>query len=247
LNQWQISIPINGLHDVLKEVNSELSVEGVKFHYCDSERVGVVIMESNTRYEAVKEARYLINKSLSRICFAYNTEATISESGEYVIDISNDPNTETMYSSLNMRWSYVKEDPTITLSKIASISAEKETLDLALTYYKLGEYSNPLRIESFFSCMTVLTRSLLKKDYVDTKDLKMKIKDILQQRDSKFDELMFEDHWKNSYSDERCSIAHGKGSKLIDPRMSAEYEKLVNIVGYWAREVIYHYIDKFKI
>jgi hypothetical protein len=95
--------------------------------------------------------------------------------------------------------------------------------------------------------MTVLTRSLLKKDYVDSKDLKMKIKDILQQRDSKFDELMFEDHWKNSYSDERCSIAHGKGSKLIDPRMSAEYEKLVNIVGYWAREVIYHYIDKFKI
>ena len=247
MNKWQISIPINGLHDVLKEANSELSVEGVKFRYRDNERVGVFIMESNIKDEAVKEARYLINKSLARICFAYNTEATINGGGEYVIDISHDPDTETIYSSLNMRWSYVKEDPTIALSKIASICAEKQTLDLALAYYKLGEYNNPLRIESLFSCMTVLTRSLLNKDYVDTKDLKMKIRDVLEQRDSKFDELMFEEHWKNSYSDERCSIAHGKGSKLIDPRMSAEYEKLVNIVGYWTREIIYYYIDKFKI
>jgi hypothetical protein len=43
-------------------------------------------------------------------------------------------------------------------------------MDLALAYYKLGEYSNILRIESFFSSMTVIVRKLGKKDneYVPT-------------------------------------------------------------------------------
>ena len=50
------------------------------------------------------------------------------------------------------RWSYLKEDPSTTLSKIETIDPGKlEVLNLALAYYKLGEYANPLRIESFFS------------------------------------------------------------------------------------------------
>ena len=109
MNQWQVSIPINGLHDVLKETKSELSVEGVKFRYRDTERVGVIIINSDSKKEAVREARYVINKSLARICFAYNTEASASESGEYVIDLLHDSNRETTYSSLAMRWSYVEE------------------------------------------------------------------------------------------------------------------------------------------
>ena len=177
------------------------------FRYRDSERVGVIIIESDNKDEAVKEAKYLINKSLARICFAYNTEASSSESGEYVIDLSHDPNKETIYSCLAMCWSYV-EDPIVTLSKITSIKHERETLDLALAYCKLGEYSTPLRIEAFFSCITVLTRSFLGKDKVETHDLKKLIKEVLKQRDIKFDELTFEIDWQNSYSDERCSIAH---------------------------------------
>ena len=81
------------------------------------------------------------------------------------------------------RWSYLKEDPNITLSKIESLNAEKqEVLDLALAYYKLVEYTNPLRIESFFSSITVLVRNMLgkKKDgKVKTSQLKNKIRDIL--------------------------------------------------------------------
>jgi hypothetical protein len=246
LNQWQVSIPINGLHDVLKEANSELSVEGIKFHLRDTERVGVITIKSDSKDEAVKEARYLINKSLARICFAYNTEASASESGEYVSDLSHDPNKELVCSSLTMRWSHIKEDPAITLTKIASISTERDTLDLALAYYKLGEYSNPLRIEAFFSCITVLTRSLLSKDKVETSDLKKHVRDVLKQRDSKFNESTFEIDWQNSYPEERCAIAHGRGSKLIDPRTSIEHNRLVNTVAFWTREVIYHYIDRFK-
>lgn len=234
------------MHDVLKEPNSELSAEGVKFRYRDSERIGVTIIESDSIDEAVREVRYLINKSLARICFAYNTEASTSESGEYVVDLTHNPNTETISPSLAMRWSHIKEDPTVTLSKIASIKHERETLDLALAYYKLGEYSNPLRIEAFFSCITVLTRSLLHKDKVETNDLKKQIKDVLKQRDINFDEPAFEIDWQKSYSDERCSIAHGRGSKLIDPRTSIEHDKFVNMIAYWTREVIYHYIEKFK-
>lgn len=43
-----------------------------------------------------------------------------------------------------------------------------------------------------------------------------------------------------------CSIAHGRGSKLIDPRTIFEYDRITSRIGYWAREVIYYYIDNFQ-
>jgi hypothetical protein len=148
------------------------------------------------------------------------------------------------------RWSYVKQDPQTTLSNIALINQDKiEVLDLALAYYKMGEYANPLRIESFFSCMTVVVRGLLNKnpnDDVKTNELKNSIKDVLKQTRYKFDESQFSKDWSAFYSDERCSIAHGRGSKLIDTRRSAEYENIVNTVSRWAQDMIYYYIDKFK-
>jgi predicted transcriptional regulator len=81
--------------------------------------------------------------------------------------------------------------------------------DLALAYYKLGEYSNSLRIESFFSSKTVIVRILLLKDKVQTEDLKNQLKTILKQNNPTFDERVFEQDWNNCYPNERCSIAHG--------------------------------------
>jgi hypothetical protein len=69
---------------------------------------------------------------------------------------------------------------------------------------------------------------------------------MYRQTDNKFDESEFDKDWKDCYSDERCSIAHGKGSKLVDIRTSAEYDKIVNMVGGWARDIIYCYIDRLK-
>ena len=80
--------------------------------------------------------------------------------------------------------------------------------------------------------MTVLIKDLWinelpKKDNVDTKFLKEKIKLILKDRDPTiFDETRFYNQWKEYYVDERCSIAHGKGSKLIDPRIKYEYNEM---------------------
>ena len=250
MTQWQISFPIDGLRDVLKEPSSELTVNKIKFHYRENEPLGSVIIDSDKQSDAQKEAAYQINKSLAKICFAYNTEANLGN-GHYATDLTNDPDNGWVYAESMHRWSYVKEDPSTTLSKIESLSARKqEVLDLALAYYKLGEYANPLRIESFFSCMTVLTRDLLNRSpngYVDTRELKKSIRDVLRQRISNFDESQFDQDWTDCYSDERCYIAHGRGSKLIDPRTSLEYDKIVNIVGGWARDVIYYYINKFKV
>ena len=243
LNGWQISFPINGLHDVIKEPGSELTIDKVKFHYRGKERIGSVIVDADSDKEAKDEAKYLIDKSLSWICFAYNTEASIDISGSYVKNLSATDSMERGTKWFIIRWSYVKEDPATTLSKIESLSAEKrEVLDLALAYYKLGKYANPLRIESFFSCKTVLARNLLgkkKKGKVRTSQLKNKIKDVFKETKASFDEKQFKKDWKDCYSDERCSIAHGLGSKLIDVRTIPEYEKVVNIVGGWAREVVY--------
>jgi hypothetical protein len=249
MNRWQISFPISGLRDVIKEPGTELTIDKVKFYYRENERIGSIIVDSDHHSYAESEAKYQINRSLARICFAYNTEANLHD-GHYAIDLTNKPEIEWVYVEQTHRWSYVKEDPFTTLSKIESLDSEKqEVLDLALAYYKLGEYANPLRIESFFSCMTVLVRNLLgkkEKGEVGTAQLKNKIKDVLKEINTSFNENQFEKDWKDSYSDERCSIAHGLGSKLIDIRTTSEHDKVVNMVGGWARQVVYYFIDKYK-
>ncbi|MGC1133499.1 MAG: hypothetical protein WA941_11800 [Nitrososphaeraceae archaeon] len=69
-----------------------------------------------------------------------------------------------------------------------------------------------------------------------------KIKLVLIDRNpTTFDESNFYKQWKECYADERRS---GRGSMLLDPRTIHEYEKITNIVDYWAREVIYYYISK---
>jgi hypothetical protein len=62
-----------------------------------------------------------------------------------------------------------------------------------------------------------------------------------------FDEARFCDQWNECYVDERCSIAHGRGSKLIDPRTINKYNEITNTIDYWAREMISYYIDNFQV
>jgi hypothetical protein len=251
LNKWQISIPIIGLHNIIKEPGSELTIDKTKFRYRGNECVGPVIIDGGSREEALNEGRHMVDKSLAKICFAYNTEASVNMIGSYAKDLLATNTLERVSKSIVLRWSHCKEDPQTTLQNIASIKAanKKEVLDLALAYYKISEYTNPLRIESLFSCMTVLARDLDYKrpdGHVYTSDLKNSIKNALRQRTSNFDESQFDKDWEDFYSDERCSIAHGKGSRLIDIRTLGEHGKIVNTVGGWAREMIYYYIDKFK-
>ena len=68
----------------------------------------------------------------------------------------------------------------------------QKTLDLALAYYKMGEFKNPLRIESVLSSITVLVRDMWRdelpdkgkdKNDVPTIFLKKKIKFVLMIRD----------------------------------------------------------------
>jgi hypothetical protein len=100
--------------------------------------------------------------------------------------------------------------------------------------YKLGEFKNPLRIESFVSSITVIVRDTWKneipekyKDRVPTNFLKKKIELVLMKRNpTTFDEARFCSQWNECYVDERCSIAHGRGSKLIDPRTINKYNEI---------------------
>ena len=60
---------------------------------------------------------------------------------------------------------------------------------------------------------------------------------------TKFNQIEFDNDWEDCYIDERCSIAHGRRSKLIDPRMRIEHDQLINRVHTWAIEVIHYYIN----
>jgi hypothetical protein len=248
LSRWKISFPIDGLYEVIKKNDPELLITSDKaqFHYRGDQIVGSVVVDSNsnTQQEALQHAKYLINKSLSKLCFAYNNEPSIIQNSYYVIDMSDSHHRERITKSLSLRWSNIWEDPQSTLSKIEMLPPEKlNVLDLALAYYKLGEFRNPLRIESFFSSITVIVRDIANKDYVKTGELKKQLKHILRiENGTEFNETEFENDWKDCYADERCSISHGKGSKLIDPRMHVEHDKLVEKVHSWARKIIYYYI-----
>ncbi|HEY6755748.1 MAG TPA: hypothetical protein VI037_00005 [Nitrososphaera sp.] len=247
MSKWRIRIPVYGLQSVLRDTSDELIENKVKFNYRGSEHVGDVIVDSENENDAINDAMYLIDKSLGRICFAYNIEPSMSENASYVTDLSKDTGMEKIRKGLRSRWNYVKENPQITLSKITSLDSDKlEIIDLSFAYYKLSEYDNPLRIESLFSCMTTIVRSLLGRNHVSTSDLKQKIKEILRQTGATFSETEFDNNWEDFYVDERCSIAHGLGSKLVDVRTYSEYEKISSKVSYWTRSVLYHYIDQHK-
>ncbi len=235
------------MQSVLRNTSDGLIENKVKFNYRGNEHVGDVIVDSENENDAINDAMYLIDKALGRVCFAHNIEPSMSENASYVTDLSKDTSMEMIRKGLRARWNYVKENPQITLSNIPSLDPDKlEVMDLAFAYYKLSEYDNPLRIESLFSCMTTIVRSLLGKNYVSTSDLKQKIKEILRQSDATFSETVFDNNWKDFYIDERCSIVHGSGSKLVDVRTYSAYEKIANTVGYWTRSVLYHYIDQHK-
>lgn len=118
VGKGKFSFPINGLHDVIKSKDSTIKIDDVVFHYRGNiERVGTVITEVSTIEAAEKDSRYLINRSLGKICFAFNTEACISPEGFYYVDLINNPNLEKIIKSLGIRYSYVKEDPNSILTK----------------------------------------------------------------------------------------------------------------------------------
>jgi hypothetical protein len=248
MTQFKFSYNISGLHDVIPNKEDNLQVGEVNFHYRGNERVGTISIEDVDSERAQITALEKITKSLYKLCFAYNTEAMIKrDAGLYIIDITNEPNTERVQGTFIIRSSFVKWKPEDTISKIKSISADKlDLLELALAYYSLGYYDNPLRIEAFLSCLTVIIRNILgipEQENVKTRDLKNGIKQILLDRDSNFDTDKFEKAWQDCYVDERCSIVHGRGSRLVDISKIPEHDKLVNTIHSWTREVVYHFIE----
>lgn len=146
-----------------------------------------------------------------------------------------------------LRWGYVREEPEQTLSRIAVIPEEKRAvLDLALAYYKLSYYKNPVRIQTLFSCISVIIRNLTGNDYLETPALKNQIRSILIHQNPNLDCTEFQRNWNDCYSIERNYIAHGKESKLVDIANLRDHDRLAGIVGSWARQIIYYYINDFQ-
>lgn len=88
----------------------------------------------------------------------------MKKNASYVIDLSKDTSRDKIRKDFGFRYNYEKEDPELTLSNLTSLDPDKlEVMDLTLSYYKLSEYNNPLRIESLFSCMTPSCVTLLEE------------------------------------------------------------------------------------
>jgi len=245
---------IKDMNNVLKNNNEQMQVDSTVFKYSPGQKHSAsIIVDSEDQTEALKVAKHLANISLSKVCFCYASEAQICDEGYSITDLSIDPFRPRVSTSITIAYSTLGWEPAELLNRIGSLPQERmNVVDLALLYLKLSSRRNPLRIESLFSSMTVIIRDLYPDkignkydpEHVATSLLKNGIKEILKCNVG-FDEMQFDKQWTECYLDERCSIAHGKKSTILDISRKYESEELVRDVYNWAANLILFYINKF--
>ena len=246
MSSFQYLLKIDGLHDVLKDNNEKLQIDNVTFYHNGMNYTASVTLSAENEMEGFDAAKYLVTIALSKIVFAYNTEAFIDDKAFNYSDLDSSPRIPQFVRTFGIRWSYVEEDPKVVLPKLSKINADKkEVIELALAYYQLSHYFNPLRLETLFSSMAVLIKDLLSKEnsyHLKTEEFKDKVIEVMKIKDSKFDVNRFHSDWQECYTNERNSISHGRPTNLVALK-NQEYLRLVNKVASWTIMVFYYYID----
>ena len=243
----QYLLKIDGLHDVLKDKKENLQINDVTFcHDGTSYAASVIVSTEDVMVEGLNTAKYLVTTALSKIIFAYNTEVFINDKAFDYINLGNPQEASHSVRNFGIRWSYVGEDPKVTLHKLSNIAADKkEVLELALAYHQLSHDFNPLRLETLFSSLSVLIKDLLGMkniEYLPTDKFMNKVAKVMKERDSKFDTTQFLSDWVECYTNERNSISHGRPTNLIALK-TQEYMRLVSNVASWTIAVFYYYIE----
>ncbi len=80
---YEVMFDIKGLHDVLKVKDDKLEIDCVVFNFDGENRRGIVTVDSDDEIIFCKVAKQYVSSALSKIIFAYNTEAFVSETGFY--------------------------------------------------------------------------------------------------------------------------------------------------------------------
>ena len=113
-------------------------------------------------------------------------------------------------------------------------------------YLKIGNYDNPFRLSSLFSCITVITRDKHidegKNEEIEFTHMESLVKYIVRENNDEFNKRIFHKAWKRC-REERINIEHGYPSNLVDVNKNKEYDSLANQVHEWANLVILHFID----
>jgi hypothetical protein len=242
----QITFTIDGLESALAKKEDILSVGDVIFYSDGEHKYAKTVVDSKDPTEAGIKARDLVSRSLSKAIFAFNTEASISNIGYSFIDYNHEPPQSGGVNGILTIFSVGLVDPKTTLTKISQVKPEKKNIiDLALAYYRLCYYDNPLKLQTLYSSMSVIARDIRKKkfdDRIETWELRSTLYDILQKEDRSFCKETFEKEWKMCYS-ERNNMTHGGESKLVDAENEDKHLDIVSKVGYWTLTVLNHYIE----
>lgn len=73
------------------------------------------------------------NLALSKIVFAYNTEAFIDDRIHNYVDLDNEPPNRISSNSLAIRRSYIHEHPKVVLPKLYTIDLKKWHIEVGLS------------------------------------------------------------------------------------------------------------------
>ena len=112
-------------------------------------------------------------------------------------------------------------------------------------YLKIGNYGNPFRLSSLFSCIAVITRDKHqdegKNEEIEFTHMESLVKKIVKSNKQEFIKSVFHNSWESCRS-ERHNIEHGYPSILLDINEMKDYDTLANQVQEWASQVILSFI-----
>ena len=104
-----MNLKINGLHDVLNNQDDILEINNVIFSYDGETYSASTKVEAVHGIEALTFAQGVVSIALSKIIFAYNTEAFIDEKVYNYIDFDSHSKIQTDITSLKIRFNHVQE------------------------------------------------------------------------------------------------------------------------------------------
>jgi hypothetical protein len=250
LTKFDVSFTVIGLNGMFTHTKKYYDNK-VLYHINEkNQKQASVILEANTEKEAESKSKSLVHKSLAKLCFVFNEEGSIIQNGYTIKDLDNQDKLTRVYKFCKIRFNILDKNsiqPDKIVSMIESIKPEKKNvLDLALMYLKIGNYDNPFRLSSLFSCITVITRDKHtdegKNKEIEFTHMESLVKYIVRENNDEFNKKIFHKAWERC-REERINIEHGYPSNLVDVNKNKEYDSLANQVHEWANLVILHFID----
>lgn len=204
MKSWEISYEIKDF-----ELDKpEIPIDNVVFHKREKQIVGTVIINGDEGQAAIKEARQIIDRAVTKLSFIYERKHISIVNNIYVVDLANPSVTKVQGELILLFDVGMDRIQERRFSKLETFDPnKKDVLSKVLGLYRNALNSqNPFSaIETLFSCVEAVIKDMYSPNF----ELKDGLKDILTDRDKNFNEEEFYKKYGIYYGKRRCDSTHG--------------------------------------